>query len=899
VKTTGGQTYNDRVVLTADAILTTTTGGNVTFNSTLDDNGSGATASNLQIKSNPTNASNGLTTFNDVVGGISPLTSLMVTAGGPMTLTHNVTTQGNIDIGVILSTVDTADTLTVVPGVTVQSNVGNIWLRADDTLTLDALDGSPATLSHVIAIAGDASLEIGNSTHGGKAFVRGEIQTGGNRGEVNGHTGDDILLVWLATASLPQGLFFDGDSGENTLVIEGTVANDVFCIDDVTGFIQWKQGNNAWTQPINYSSVEHLRLNTLDGDDQVDFQMNAALLTTLYVDGGSQDGDPSGIYDGLKIAGSEANDTIVVGDYNDDLPASYTAPTNVRDVAHLPTGVVLPATLPQRFKVRGIETLQIFGGAGNDVVVNNVQVPAVADPRQSPPSTDPSWHGLKGIPSLLNGGGGNDVLVGGDNGNAIFGGAGQDSLFGGAGVDYLFLDHDFLDRDATNHPFEYVVDNEYFYYGGANDGIDTVIALCTTIRDRGDGGGGHIIGSTDLSVIDWLKARFSKPTTENMDNALDEALALAYAQEFVCGVSPEKKSGVSVVSVVGPGLFDPATSTFNLRNTCDGGIADATFVYGPTGVAWTPIVGDWNGDGVDTIGLYNPIKSVFYLRDSNDSGFADATFNYGPGNSGWLPIAGDWNGDGKDTIGLYNPTTATFYLRNTNDAGYADLTFVYGPASVGWEPIVGDWNADGTDTVGLFNPTNSTFYLRNAHDAGFADVTFPYSTATPNCTPIVGNWEGIHALKAVNGAAAMPIANRGNVSVLPQTDLQPIASEAIDRWAAAGLDAATVARLRQVQLIISDLTGSYLSQTEMNRIYLDRDAAGYGWFIDSTPAVDEEFAVSPNGPLQAIDPRAVDQIDLLTVVEHELGHMAGLNDLDALANNLMSSELPAGVRRSA
>jgi Ca2+-binding RTX toxin-like protein len=743
-------------------------------------------------------------------------------------------------------------------------------------------------------------------------------------------------------------LFFDGDSGENTLVIEGTVANDVFCIDDVTGFIQWKQGNNAWTQPINYSSVEHLRLNTLDGDDQVDFQMNAALLTTLYVDGGSQDGDPSGIYDGLKIAGTEANDAIVVGDYNDDLPASYTVPPNVRDVAHLPKGVVLPATLPERFKVRGIETLQIFGGPANDVVVNNVQVPAVADPRQSPPSTDPSWHGLKGIPSLLNGGGGNDVMVGGDNGNVIFGGAGQDSLFGGAGVDYLFLDHDFLDRDATNHPFQYVVDDEYFYYGGTNDGIDTIIALCTTLRDRGDGGGGHIIGSTDLSVIDWLKARFSKPTTENMDNALDEALALAYAQEFVCGVSPEKKSGVSVVSVVGPGLFDPATSTFNLRNTCDGGTADATFVYGPTGVVWTPIVGDWNGDGVDTIGLYNPIKSVFYLRDSNDSGFADATFNYGPGNSGWLPIVGDWNGDGKDTIGLYNSTTATFYLRNTNNAGYADLTFVYGPASVGWEPIVGDWNkdnqdtiglynsktatfylrntnnagyadatfvygpanvgwkpiagdwnADGTDTVGLFNPTNSTFYLRNAHDAGFADVTFPYSMVNPGCMPIVGNWEGIHALKAVDGVAAMPIAYSADVSVLTQTDLQPIVSEAIARWAAAGLDAATVARLRQVQFIISDLTSSYLSQTEMNRIYLDHDAAGYGWFIDPTPAVDEEFAVSPNGQLQAIDPRAVDQIDLLTVVEHELGHMAGLNDLDALANNLMSSELPTGVRRSA
>ena len=46
-----------------------------------------------------------------------------------------------------------------------------------------------------------------------------------------------------------------------------------------------------------------------------------------------------------------------------------------------------------------------------------------------------------------------------------------------------------------------------------------------------------------------------------------------------------------------------------------------------------------------------------------------------------------------------------------------------------------------------------------------------------------------------------------------------------------------------------------------------------------------------------MDPRAVDRIDLLTVVEHELGHIAGLGDLDALANNLMSGTLGVGVRR--
>ena len=117
--------------------------------------------------------------------------------------------------------------------------------------------------------------------------------------------------------------------------------------------------------------------------------------------------------------------------------------------------------------------------------------------------------------------------------------------------------------------------------------------------------------------------------------------------------------------------------------------------------------------------------------------------------------------------------------------------------------------------------------------------------------------------------------------------------------AAQGLDAATLAKLAQVQFVISDLPGSYLGDTDGNEIYIDSNAAGYGWFVDPTPATDEEFTATPIAKqLQAVDPRAVDHIDLLTVVEHELGHVAGYDDLDALANNLMSGTLGVGVRRN-
>ncbi|MEZ6079785.1 MAG: hypothetical protein R3C56_30170 [Pirellulaceae bacterium] len=43
--------------------------------------------------------------------------------------------------------------------------------------------------------------------------------------------------------------------------------------------------------------------------------------------------------------------------------------------------------------------------------------------------------------------------------------------------------------------------------------------------------------------------------------------------------------------------------------------------------------------------------------------------------SGGIPIVGDWDGDGIDTIGVYDPNTQMFNLRNTNSGGRAARHF--------------------------------------------------------------------------------------------------------------------------------------------------------------------------------------------------------------------------------
>ena len=126
---------------------------------------------------------------------------------------------------------------------------------------------------------------------------------------------------------------------------------------------------------------------------------------------------------------------------------------------------------------------------------------------------------------------------------------------------------------------------------------------------------------------------------------------------------------------------------------------------------------------------------------------------------------------------------------------------------------------------------------------------------------------------------------------LSATALRPIVRAAIDRWAAAGLDADQIALMRRATFTITDLGGLNLGAADRfrNSIQIDDDAAGFGWFVDPTPENDSEF-VLPG------DQGEMNRMDLLSVVAHELGHLIGL-DHDPDNSNVMGETLATGTRR--
>jgi len=135
-----------------------------------------------------------------------------------------------------------------------------------------------------------------------------------------------------------------------------------------------------------------------------------------------------------------------------------------------------------------------------------------------------------------------------------------------------------------------------------------------------------------------------------------------------------------------------------------------------------------------------------------------------------------------------------------------------------------------------------------------------------------------------------------NAPLLTEEQLQPIVVEAERRLAAAtGVQVASA--MTGVSVRIVDLPGNTLGEAVGNTIYVDQNAAGYGWFVDSTPGDDREFAdvIGPYALAARKGTVAASRVDLLTTVMHEMSHVLGYGHSDSL--DLMFPTLLPGERR--
>ena len=100
-------------------------------------------------------------------------------------------------------------------------------------------------------------------------------------------------------------------------------------------------------------------------------------------------------------------------------------------------------------------------------------------------------------------------------------------------------------------------------------------------------------------------------------------------------------------------------NTFFLKNDLTGGAADVETAYGRAGDE--VLIGDWDADGTDSPSVRR--GNGYYLKNSFTGGAADVVTHVGlaalpglAGVAGDAALIGDWDGDGRDTVGLYRTT---------------------------------------------------------------------------------------------------------------------------------------------------------------------------------------------------------------------------------------------------
>jgi len=175
------------------------------------------------------------------------------------------------------------------------------------------------------------------------------------------------------------------------------------------------------------------------------------------------------------------------------------------------------------------------------------------------------------------------------------------------------------------------------------------------------------------------------------------------------------------------------------------------------------------------------------------------------------------------------------------------------------------------------------------HDNGVKDTViaigqFKIFTGTESSFPLKATafWKGKLALSQVT------VPSAGSGSSTPVTNLEEVRDAAIGLWRdVLPAGSSILAGLEDVPVEIVDLSDrgdTLLAQgTDDNgtfRILLDDDAAGHGWNTSVT-----------NDPLPA-------NVDLMTVLAHEFGHVLGVEHIDDGSVPIMSDTLEPGQRVS-
>ncbi len=253
-----------------------------------------------------------------------------------------------------------------------------------------------------------------------------------------------------------------------------------------------------------------------------------------------------------------------------------------------------------------------------------------------------------------------------------------------------------------------------FVYAARGDGISTYQAgsyqaenkLLTNIQIYNDG---TVVSDYRLSYFTGTQYAYAQLNNVQLCNGTGTGVPCLPATTF-------QWSGVSLQSNV------PGTSVMG----------------GAWGYLWSPIFGDWNGDGRTDLLLLGNLagrQSYMYLADENGyqtfSGFMATDWG------GAAVQTGDWDGDGKTDLVVR--VNGTFYFYHSTGSSFE----LWGSSAWGshYAVTIGDWDGDGRSDFMLQDQNTGYAYMYIGDGAahftwtGFTGTWGPWAFYT-------GDWNG-------------------------------------------------------------------------------------------------------------------------------------------------------------
>lgn len=388
----------------------------------------------------------------------------------------------------------------------------------------------------------------------------------------------------------------------------------------------------------------------------------------------------------------------------------------------------------------------------------------------------------------------------------------------------------------------------------------------------------------------------------NCESVVDPDQPITYTIT-VTNNGPNPVNGARVVDDFPPEVLDPVwtleDSNGNIIRSGTGDIDELVDLAVGEFVIFhveSPVMADFDTEIVNTATVSVPPSDVFELTDTDPSNNSVTDISVAGGGYG-LIVDPDFLVGGEAQPGQ---PLVLHVVGASIPKAY--VTFVVG-TQLGSSPT-----PDGLNQWSIANPTYVAIGLSCVCGEAFAVFTVPPSLAGQTIyfqayefrpEMRLTEIEAIQVDELTPLRAAAPGSNVG-LSSLTQSQLDPIVAEAKARWSTIGLTAEQSQLLQQTTVTITNLPDVFLGRNIGTSVEIDTTAAGHGWFIDPSPADNQEFSVVA-GPteLKTSTQPVAGRMDLLTVVMHELGNVLGFDDVPAASasNSLMTEFLTPGTRR--